>query len=133
MCIRDRSTEYASQGALDVAIDYMRRAIEVDRSIGYAHALGHDLIDFSNLHLLKGEVAEARVAMLEALVWFGFNEDSDALDWTHERLAELDASGARSVLSMGVRGGVKSHLSLGEGKVYCEFESPLRQVRQRAV
>ena len=30
--------------------------------------------------------------MLEALVWFGFNEDSDALDWTHERLAELDAS-----------------------------------------
>jgi len=126
------STQNASQGALDMAADFMRRAIEVDRSIGYAHALGHDLIDLSNLHLLKSEVAQARVAMLEALVWFDFNEDSDALDLTRARLVELDTHGAVSVLSMGARGGIKSHLSLGEGKVYCEFESPLGQVRRRA-
>lgn len=125
------STQSAARGDWDVAVDFMRRAIKVDRSIGYAHALGHDLIDLSNLHLLKGEVAQARVAMLEAQMWFGFNEDSDALDLTRARLDELDAHGAAGVLSVSVRGGVKSHLSLGEGKVYCEFESPLGQARQR--
>lgn len=124
------AAQHAFQGELDEAVDFMRRAIDVDRSIGYAHALGHDLIDLSNLHLLKGELAQARVAMLEAQVWFGFNEDGEALDLTQARLVELDAKGAVSVLSMGVRGGVKSHLSLGEGKVYCEFESPLGQARR---
>jgi tetratricopeptide (TPR) repeat protein len=120
------SMQHASQGALDAALGFMRRAIEVDRSIGYAHALGHDLVDISNLHVLQGEVAAARVAMQEALVWYGFIEDKDALASTRARLVELDANGGASVLPMGGRGGVKSHLSLGEGKVYCEFESPIR-------
>jgi DNA-binding SARP family transcriptional activator len=119
------SMQHASQGALDAALDFMRRAIEVDRAIGYAHALGHDLIDISNLHLLKGEVAEARVAMQEALVWYGFTEDSDALASTRARLVELDANAGASVMPMRLRSGVKSHVSLGEGKVYCEFESPI--------
>lgn len=126
------STQQTLQGALDSAVDFMRRAIDVDRSIGYSHALGHDLVDLSNLHLLMGDVAQARVAMLEALVWFGFNEDSEATASTRARLIALDTRGAASVLSMGGRGGVKSHLALGEGKVYCEFESPLGQARRRA-
>lgn len=119
------STHSAVQGALVVAVDLMRRAIAVDRSIGYAHALGHNLIDLSNLHLLKGEGVQARVAMLEALVWFGFNEDHGALDKTRARLDQLEQNGPGSLLATGLRAGVKSHLSLGEGKVYCEFESPL--------
>jgi DNA-binding SARP family transcriptional activator len=123
------SMHNADQGALDVAVDFMRRAIEVDRTIGYAHALGHDLIDLSNLHLLKGEVAQARVAMLEAMVWFGFNEDDEARDLTCARLADLDANRALPMPANQGRGGVKSHLTLGEGKVYCEFESPMRSAR----
>lgn len=126
------ATQQADREAWDLAIDFMRRAIEVDRTIGYAHALGHDLIDLSNLHLFKGEVAQARVAMLEALVWFGFNEDEDALDMTRARLTELDTLGATQLLANGSRGGVKSHLSLGEGKVYCEFESPMGQLRSNS-
>lgn len=124
------SMHHADQGTLDVAVDFMRRAIEVDRTIGYAHALGHDLIDLSNLHLLEGELAQARVAMLEAMVWFGFNEDDEARHLTRARLAELDANRALPMPSNLGRGGVKSHLSLGEGKVYCEFESPMRPARQ---
>lgn len=121
---------HAAEGAMDLAVDHMRRVIEIDRAIGYGHALGHDLIDLSNLHLQAGEVSQARVAMLEAMVWFGFADDDDAIASTQARLAVLDAEGAAGVLSMGTRGGVKSHLSLGEGKVYCEFESPLGQARQ---
>jgi hypothetical protein len=68
--------------------------------------------------------------MLEALVWFGFADDDDAMASTQARLAVLECDGAAGVLAMGTRGGVKSHLSLGEGKVYCEFESPLGQARQ---
>lgn len=128
------SMQHASQGALDTALDFMRRAIDVDRANGYAHALGHDLIDISNLHLLRGEFAEARVAMQEALVWYGFTEDSDALASTRGRLVELDSNGAALVRPFGLRGGVKSHVSLGEGKVYCEFESPIsRQLDTRDV
>lgn len=120
---------HATDGALDAAVDQMRRVIEIDRAIGYGHALGHDLIDLSNLHLRAGEVSQARVALLEAMVWFGFADDDDAIASTQARLAVLDADGAAAVLSMDTRGGVKSHLSLGEGKVYCEFESPLGQAR----
>ncbi|MEO6407410.1 MAG: tetratricopeptide repeat protein [Burkholderiaceae bacterium] len=119
------SMQHASQGTLDTALDFLRRAIAIDRAIGYAHALGHDLIDCSDLHLLRGEVAEARIAMQEALVWYGLTEDIVALASTRARLAEFDAKGGASMLRTGLRGGVKSHLSLSEGKVYCEFETPL--------
>jgi tetratricopeptide (TPR) repeat protein len=119
------ATLQAAEGALDLAIDGMRRAIEVDRAIGYAHALGHDLVDLADLHLRTGDVAQARVAMREALVWFGFNEDAAAVQSTRARLAVLDTHGAAALPAAGVRSGVKSHLALGEGKVYCAFESPL--------
>lgn len=123
------ATQHAAEGALDLAVDCMRRAIDVDRAIGYAHALGHDLVDLSGLHLQTGDVAQARVAMLEALVWFGFNDDSDAMDATRALLVDLDTKGPVGLQVAGLRGGVKSHVSLGEGKVYCEFESPLGRAR----
>ena len=117
----------AALGEHEAALDLMRRAIEVDRSIGYAHALGHDLLDLSHIRLLRGELAEARVSLSEALVWFGFTEDADALNATRARLAELDANGAEGLLASSPRHGVKSHLPRSEGKVYCEFESPVRR------
>jgi DNA-binding SARP family transcriptional activator len=120
--------QHAAQGEHEAALDLMRRAIEVDRSIGYAHALGHDLLDLAHIRLLRGELTEARVSLHEALVWFGFTEDADALDATRARLAELDANGAGQVLASARRHGVKSHLPRGEGKVYCEFESPVRRM-----
>jgi tetratricopeptide (TPR) repeat protein len=123
--------QHATQGELDTAIVFMRRAIEVDRAIGYAHALGHDLVDLSNIHLFRGEVVEARVSLQEALVWFGFTEDADALTSTHARLIELDANSCTQPSQSTLRLGVKSHLPLSEGKVYCEFESPVRHQARR--
>lgn len=114
----------AAQGELDTALAHMRRAIEVDRAIGYAHALGHDLVELSAIHRLRGEIAQARVALQEALVWFGFTEDAEALASTRSALAELDVAGGAAPVQPALRRGVKSHLPLIEGKVYCVFESP---------
>jgi hypothetical protein len=116
--------QHAEQDKLDSAHAFMRRTIEVDRAIGYAHALGHDLVDLSCLQLLRGESAQARVALQEALVWFDYTEDADALTSTRTRIIELDANGGTVPLTGILRRGVKSHLPLSEGKVYCEFESP---------
>ena len=121
------AVQQAAQGALDAALATMRRAIEIDRAIGYAHALGHDLVELANLHQLRGAAAEAQMALEEALVWFGFTEDGDALEATRARLAGPAPDGSVGAMPpMGLRSGIKSHLSLGEGKVYCAFESPAR-------
>jgi hypothetical protein len=40
------------------------------------------------------------------------------------RLVELEASGDTPPVQTALWPGVKSHLPLSEGKVYCEFESP---------
>jgi hypothetical protein len=69
------------------------------------------------------------VALQEALVWFGFTEDTEALASTRTRLTELEANGSTPPVQTALRRGVKSHLPLSEGKVYCKFESPAgRQV-----
>lgn len=121
---------HAAEGALDAAVDHMRRVSQIDRAVGYGHALRHGLIDLPSLHLQTCELSQARVAILVAMVWFGFVDDDDALGSTQARLAMLEGDGAAGVLSMGTGSAVKSHLSLGEGKVSCEFDSALRPARQ---
>ena len=115
--------QQAAQGDLDAALAQMRRAIEVDRAIGYAHALGHDLVELSHIHGLRGEIAQARVALQEALVWFGFTEDTEALASTRSALTELEVNGGTPPAHAASRRSVRSHLPLSEGKVYCVFES----------
>lgn len=115
----------ASAGDLDSALAMMRQAIDVDRSIGYAHALGHDLVELGELHVRRGEIAQARVALQEALIWFDFGTDAAAQAFTHARLAELEGPERPAAAPGETRLGIKSHLPLNEGKVYCEFESPL--------
>jgi tetratricopeptide (TPR) repeat protein len=116
--------QHATQGGLDAALAHMRRALEVDRAIGYAHALGHDLVELSCIQALRGEIAQARVALQEALVWFGFTEDTEALASTRTALFELDVNGGTPPVRSALRRSVRSHLPLTEGKVYCVFESP---------
>ena len=116
---------HAAQKDLDSSLGLMRRAIEIDRAIGYAHGLGHDLVDLACIHVDRGERAQARAALQEALVWFGFTEDHEALASTRARISDIDSGGQMASAPAASRRGVKSHLPLGEGKVYCAFESPL--------
>jgi DNA-binding SARP family transcriptional activator/Tfp pilus assembly protein PilF len=119
-----------TDGALDDALRYMQRAIDVDRAIHYAHALGHDLVDLSLIHQLRGEMAEARAVLQEAGVWFDITGDAAASASVAARLGELEAGRGAAVDPPAGSGRVRSHLPLPEGKVYCEFESPLAAVRR---
>lgn len=116
---------WCAQGDLEQALRFMRRALDVARAIHYAHGLGHDLVDLSDIHRLRGESAEARAALQEALVWFEFVGDRDALEAASERLDDLAAGRDLDTARASGRGWVKSHLPLAEGKVNCEFESPM--------
>ena len=115
---------------LAAALRLMQRAIEIDRTINYAHALGHDLVELAAIHLLRGERAEARASLQEALVWFAFTEDHAALAAANQHLADLEAGLEPALVAAGAPGWVKSHLPLAEGKVYCEFESPMAAARR---
>jgi len=112
---------HALLGELEPGLALLLRAIEIDRAIGYAHALGHDLSDLAELHQARGERAQGRAALQEALVWFGFTEDVDAITACRQRLHEQDAG--QPPAQPPWQRWVKSHLALGEGKAYCEFES----------
>ena len=107
----------------DEALDAMQRAVAIDRSISYAHALGHDLVALSDVHLLRHERAEARVALQEALIWFEYTDDADAAASARLRLDTPE--GDPAPLAWAPDRSVRSHLHLPEGKVYCAFESPL--------
>jgi DNA-binding SARP family transcriptional activator/Tfp pilus assembly protein PilF len=117
------------QDDLDGAIGLMERALAIDRAIGYAHALGHDLVDLCALHLRRGEKAQARSTLQEALVWFVCTDDSDAVTEARVALERFDEHAADPSRIVPRRSGVKSHVSLSEGKVYCAFESPLARSR----
>lgn len=119
-----------AQAELDEALRFMRHAIEVDRAINYAHGLGHDLVDLSIIHAERGERSEARAALQEASVWFGFTEDHEALASISEHLRGLEVGQVRRLPTSRRPGWVKSHLALAEGKVYCEFESPVAGMRR---
>jgi len=130
--LRALAMQWRDAGDLEQALGFMRRALDVARAINYAHGLGHDLVDLSDIHRLRGEAAEARAALQEALVWFEFVGDGDASAAAGARLDDL-AAGRPLDVPHGGRGWVKSHLPLAEGKVYCEFESPMARGRSRIV
>jgi DNA-binding SARP family transcriptional activator len=123
------SMQACRQGGLDAGLAWLQRAIAIDRAIGYAHALGHDLLDLSALHLMRGERIQARAALEEARVWFTCTDEHDAAAATLDRLARLDAGDAAITDAHRGRTRIRSHLPLAEGKVYCSFESPLAALR----
>jgi DNA-binding SARP family transcriptional activator len=117
------------QEDLDTGLAHLQRAVAIDRAIGYAHALGHDLLDLSAVHLLRDERIQAKASLEEALVWFTCTEDHDAAEATLDRLQGFDVQGASAADAAERRSWIKSHLPLAEGKVYCAFESPLAASR----
>jgi class 3 adenylate cyclase/tetratricopeptide (TPR) repeat protein len=124
------SIDARAQGALEDALAFMRRAIDIDRSIGYAHALSHDLVELGAIHLLRRERDEAYVAIREARAWFEVIDDAQGFAATGRWLEDFDAGRTPSLKASEQPRWVKTHVPLPEGKVYCEFESPLAASRQ---
>ena len=122
-----------TQGAFRKALCFMQSAIEIDRAINYAHGLSHDLVELCAIHLALGEADASRDALQEALSWCEFTGDELAIESTRGWLNDLDSGRAPALVVSDRPGWVKSHVSLPEGKVYCEFESPLASLRRAQV
>jgi hypothetical protein len=112
----------------DDSLRLMRKAIEIDRSLNFAHALGHDLVGLAQIHLDRGERFEAQAALREASIWFEGVAHARGLAATKSMLAAVVEGVSAIADAQAPDAGhtgiwVRGHLPLSEGKVYCEFES----------
>jgi len=112
-------------GELEQAVDAMEQAAAISREIGYAAGLAHSLTGLGYLFIRLQRKAEARATLHEAAEWFHLMEDQDNLQNITLGLRQLDNNPDVLEASLAQMGWVKTYVALVEGKVYCEFESPL--------
>jgi hypothetical protein len=78
-----------------------------------------------HFHAQQGEKHTARQHFAEAITWLRLTEDQVGLAETQVRLDALENGTLADTDQPTTMGWVKSHVALAEGKVYCEFESPM--------
>jgi tetratricopeptide (TPR) repeat protein len=115
----------AETGELDQALITMRQAAVISRESGYAAGLAHSLIGLSYLYTRLGQIDEARIALREAMEWLQMLEDKAGLQFVTDRMARLNDNPDEMEEPPSQMGWVRTYVTLGEGKVYCEYESPL--------
>ncbi len=116
-------------GALDQALDQMHQALSISQEIGYGPGIAHGLLALSDIQAQRGKMDAACEHLQEAMTWLRLIEDQAGLAQAQTRLRALERGSPEAVDSPMVKGWVKSHVALAEGKVYCEFESPMAQQR----
>jgi tetratricopeptide (TPR) repeat protein len=114
-------------GASAPALEHLGRALDISQEIGYGPGIAHGLLALGHFEARDGRLDAARQHLQEAMTWLRLMEDqarlAQAESMLHgleqgtppDRLAELPAA----------LGWIKTHVALAEGKVYCEFESPM--------
>jgi hypothetical protein len=105
----------------------MHQALGISREIGYGPGIAHGLIALSDIQAQRGNVDVARQHLQEAMTWLQLMEDQTGLTQAQARLRALEQGAPEAMDPSTTRGWVKSHVALAEGKVYCEFESPMVQ------
>ncbi|MFQ5856410.1 MAG: tetratricopeptide repeat protein [Anaerolineae bacterium] len=116
-------------GALDQALEHMNKALSISREIGYAPGIAHGLIALGHFHAQRDDADAARAHLQDAMNWLRLMEDEVGLAEAQGWLHALEKGALEAVGLPTATGWVKSHVALAEGKVYCEFESPM--VRRR--
>lgn len=119
---------FTELGELEQAIGMMQQAVRTSREVGYASGLAHSLIGLSYLLAQLQQLDEARTALVEALEWLRLLEDETSIEVVNGRLQQLTNGTAPIEEPPAQMGWVKSYVTLVEGKVYCEFESPLARM-----
>jgi len=99
--------------------------LRISREIGYGSGIAHDLIALSTLSAQRDEAATACEYLQEAITWLRLIEDQAGLDEAQARLQALKKGTLEALDPPAEMGWVKDHVTLTEGKVYCEFESPM--------
>ena len=115
----------AAMDDLDLAINSMLKAAAISREIGFAPGLAHSLFSLSYLFARLEQTEESRAALLESAEWFQIMEDEECLQIVKQRLRKLDLDPGEIEEPPAQMGWVKTYVTLVEGKVYCEYESPL--------
>ena len=110
-------------GVPDQALAHLQHALCISRKIGYGIAYG--LIALGHFHAQQGERHTARQHFEEVITWLRLTEDQVGLTETQARLDALEQSTLAGIDRPTTMGWVKSQVTLAEGKVYCEFESPI--------
>jgi len=113
------------KGASHEALDYLYQALRISREIGYGSGIAHDLIALSYLSAQRDEAVTACEYLQEAITWLRLIEDQAGLDEAQTRLQALKKGTLEALDPPAEMGWVKDHVTLAEGKVYCEFESPM--------
>jgi hypothetical protein len=107
----------------------MHQALSISQEIGYGPGIAHGLIALSDIQTQRGEWDVAREHLQEAMIWLRLIEDQAGLAQAQTRLRALERGSPEAMDSSTAKGWVRSHVALAEGKVYCEFESPMAQQR----
>ena len=112
-------------GFPDQALAHLQHALRISREIGYGPGIAHGLMALGQFHAQQGERQTARRHFEEAITWLRLTEDQLGLAETQARLEALEQGILAGMDRPTAAGWVKSHVVLAEGKVYCEFESPM--------
>lgn len=112
-------------GLPDQALAHLQHALRISREIGYGPGIAHGLMALGQFHAQQGERHTARQHFEEAITWLRLTEDQVGLAETQARLEALEQGILAGMDRPTAAGWVKSHVALAEGKVYCEFESPM--------
>jgi tetratricopeptide (TPR) repeat protein len=116
-------------GAPDRALDHIQQALGISQEIGYGPGIAHGLIALSDIQARRGHGDVARRHLQEAITWLRLTEDQAGLTQVQVRLSALEKGAPQELDVSTMQGWVKTHVTLTEGKVYCEFESPMAHAR----
>jgi predicted ATPase len=116
-------------GMPDQALAHIQQALSISREIGYGPGIAYGLAALGHFHAQRGERHMARQHFEEAITWLQLIEDQVGLAETQAKLDALEKGTPSSSDRPTTMGWVKSHVALAEGKVYCEFESPMARHR----
>ena len=114
-------------GDLTCALDNLQQAVTISEGIGYAAGVAHSLFGLSYLYTLLAQPDAAREVLQDALVWFDLMEDQEGAGLVSAKLEQLETDPGHAGQPPENVSWIRTHVTLQEGKVYCEFESPGRR------
>ncbi len=114
-------------GDLTCALENLQQAVTISEETGYAAGVAHSLFGLSYLYTLLDQPEAAREVLHDALVWFELMDDQEGTRLVSARLEQLETDPVRAGRPPEHFGWIRTHVTLPEGKVYCEFESPGRR------
>jgi len=112
-------------GAQQEAVEHMQKALEISQQIGYGPGIAYGLIALGYFYSNLGDIRSAQTTLQEAQSWLQLIEDYHGLENVQSQLSLLEKGSLTPLPIPPTMAWFKSHVALAEGKVYCEFESPM--------